>query len=472
MKHILKYMMLPLGIILLFSACNKEDSVVASDEPTTDEITSKQTIQLNVVADMALPSEIPSSEARLSRIELDINDAKFRPSVIFNKSSLKAKLYLRKKGSKNPNDIFSVTIDYGEWTSTTFSNRNVILKRTREFGSLLIKDVPVGKKAPQIGEQWEAAVILGDGDNEDSKVKSKIDLNDSENAPFKEDGVWIVKPRTLAYSTADKAQYKESLDNSVDDAIEADMEDDDLGHGWSGSGTTPSPSPSTPRWEHSKHMLDIPYTADWTDVSIGADRVINVKLHAKPAGALFHYSLQVFDTNGTTPLVSDLPPGTGAPSHGLGTSRVNVDALETSIGTWGGALYYNQDGNTVHWKHGKKIAWGNSPNEIPYMDEVGGASAHRLYVGEVKAWVQLLYFLMPPFENGTITGAQTNKLPTFSMRAKERISTSEGPYIIGEALYKLRKGSSGAWEDEYVSQLSRLTKGGIHHVHLQAKKNY
>ena len=470
MKHILKYMMLPLGIILLFSACNKEDSVVASDEPTTDEITSKQTIQLNVVADMALPSEIPSSEARLSRIELDINDAKFRPSVIFNKSSLKAKLYLRKKGSKNPNDIFSVTIDYGEWTSTTFSNRNVILKRTREFGSLLIKDVPVGKKAPQIGEQWEAAVILGDGDNEDSKVKSKIDLNDSENAPFKEDGVWIVKPRTLAYSTADKAQYKESLDNSVDDAIEADMEDDDLGHGWSGSGTTPSPS--TPRWEHSKHMLDIPYTADWTDVSIGADRVINVKLHAKPAGALFHYSLQVFDTNGTTPLVSDLPPGTGAPSHGLGTSRVNVDALETSIGTWGGALYYNQDGNTVHWKHGKKIAWGNSPNEIPYMDEVGGASAHRLYVGEVKAWVQLLYFLMPPFENGTITGAQTNKLPTFSMRAKERISTSEGPYIIGEALYKLRKGSSGAWEDEYVSQLSRLTKGGIHHVHLQAKKNY
>lgn len=470
MKHILKYMMLPLGIILLFSACNKEDSVVASDEPITDEIASKQTIQLNVVADMTLPSEMSSSEARLSRIELDINDAKFRPSVIFNKSSLKAKLYLRKKGSKNPNDIFSVTIEYSDWTRKTINARSVFLEGTTKSGGRITKDIPTGKNAPHFGEQWEAAVIFGDGDNEDSKVKSRIDLNDSENAPFKEDGVWIVKPRTLAYSTADKAQYKESLDNSVDDAIEADMEDDDLGQGLSGSGTTPSPS--TPRWEHSKHMLDIPYTADWTDISIDEDGVIWVKLHAKPAGALFHYSLQVFDTNGTTPLVSDLPPGTGAPSHGLGTLRVHVDALETSIGTWGGVLYYNQDGNTVHWKHGKKIAWGNSPNEIPYMDEVGGASAHRLYVGEVKAWVQLLYFLMPPFENGTITGAQTNKLPTFSMRAKERISTSEGPYIAGEALYKLRKGSSGAWEDEYVSQLSRLTKGGIHHVHLQAKKNY
>ena len=469
MKHILKYMMLPLGIILLFSACNKEDSVVASDEPITDEIASKQTIQLNVVADMALPREMPSSEARLSRIELNTDDSNFRPSVNFNKSSLKAKLYLRKKNSTNPKDIFSVTINYGDWTRKTVKAKSVFLEGTEKSGGRITKDIPTGKNAPRFGEQWEAAVILGDGDNDDAYVKSKIDLSDSENAPFKEDGVWIVKPRTLAYSTANKQEYKDGLDNSVDNAIDADMEDDDLFGGLSGSGTTPSTS--TSRWENSKHMLDIPYTADWTDASIDENGVIFVQLHAKPAGALFHYSLQVFDTNGTTPLVSDLPPGPGAPSHGLGTLRVHVDALETSIGTWGGVLYYNQDGNTVHWKHGKKIAWGNSPNEVPYMHEVGGAGAHRLYVGEVKAWVQLLYFLMPPFDNGAIAGTST-KLPTFSMREKERISTSDGPYTTGKALYKLRKGSSGAWEDEYVSQLSRLTKGGIHHVHLQAKKNY
>lgn len=470
MKHILKYMMLPLSIILLFSACNKEDSVVASDEPITDEIASKQTMQLNVVADMALPREMPSSEARLSRIELNTDDSNFRPSVNFNKSSLKAKLYLRKKGSTNPKDIFSVTIDYGDWTRKTVKAKSVLLEGTVKSGGRITKDIPTGKNAPRFGEQWEAAVILGDGDNDDAYVKSKIDLSDSENAPFKEDGVWIVKPRTLAYSTANKQEYKDGLDNSVDNAADADVEDDDFGGGLSGSVITPSTSP--PRWENSKHMLDIPYTADWTDASIDENGVIFVQLHAKPAGALFHYSLQVFDTNGTTPLVSDLPPGTGAPSHGLGTMVFPIDGLETSIGTWGGALYYDQRGTTVHWEHGKKIAWGNSPNEIPYMDDGGGGNAHRLYVGEVEAWVQLLYFLMPPFDNGAITGAQTNKLPTFSMREKEWTSTSEWTYTTGEALYKLRKGSSGTWEDEYVSQLSRLTKGGIHHVHLQAKKNY
>ena len=209
MKHILKYMMLPLSIILLFSACNKEDSVVASDEPITDEIASKQTMQLNVVADMALPREMPSSEARLSRIELNTDDSNFRPSVNFNKSSLKAKLYLRKKGSTNPKDIFSVTIDYSDWTRKTVKAKSVLLEGTVKSGGRITKDIPTGKNAPRFGEQWEAAVILGDGDNDDAYVKSKIDLSDSENAPFKEDGVWIVKPRTLAYSTANKQEYKE-----------------------------------------------------------------------------------------------------------------------------------------------------------------------------------------------------------------------------------------------------------------------
>ena len=177
MKHILNYLMLSLSFIL-FSSCNKEDSAVQLNESKTEELASNRTIQLNVVADMTLPSDTRMSEARSSRIELNTDDAKFRPSVNFNKSSLKAKLYLRKKGSTNPNDIFSVAIDYGDWTRKTVKAKSVLLEGTEKSGGRITKSIPTGKSAPHFGEQWQAAVILGDGDNDDSYVKSKIDLND------------------------------------------------------------------------------------------------------------------------------------------------------------------------------------------------------------------------------------------------------------------------------------------------------
>ena len=477
MKHILNYLMLSLSLILFSTSCNKEDVAVQLGESKTEELASKQTIQLNIVAGMTLPSDtrfsaMHMSEARSSRIELTTDDANFRPSVNFNKSSLKAKLYLRKKGSTNPNDIFSVTINYSDWTRKTVKAKSILLEGTEKSGGRITKSIPTGKNAPRFGEQWQVAVILGDGDNDDAYVKSKIDLNDSENAPFKEDGVWVVKPRTLVYSTANKEKYQEKLGGSVDNPLDADVEDDEeLDSGGFETTTTASSGDDTSRWSNSKHMLDVIYTADWTDASIDENGVIFVQLHAKPAGALFHYSLTVFDEDGATPLASDVPTGAGAPSHGLGAQVFPIDGLETSIGTWGGALYYNQEGNTVHWKHGKRIAWGNSPNEIPYMDDGGGGNAHRLYVGEVKAWTQLIYFLMPPFDNGAIAGTST-KLPTFSMKYKEWTSFGDWTYTTKEPLYKLRKGTSGAWLDEYVSPLSRLQKGRIHHVHLQAKKNY
>lgn len=464
MKHILNYLMLSLSFIL-FSSCNKEDSAVQLNESKTEELAFNRTIQLNVVADMTLPSDTRMSEARSSRIELNTDDANFRPSVNFNKSSLKAKLYLRKKGSTNPKDIFSVTINYEDWKRKTFKAKSVLLEGTEKSGGRITKSIPTGKSAPHFGEQWQAAVILGDGDNDDPYVKSKIDLNDGENAPFKKDGVWVVKPRTLAYSTATTQEYKDGLEgkstNSEPEASEDGFEYDYID----------SPADNTPTWADSKHQIDVLYTADWKDVSIDANGVIFVQLHAKPAGALFHYSLQVFDKDGITPLVADVTSGSSLPGHSEGTQVFPIDGLETSIGTWGGALYYNQEGNTVHWKHGKKIAWGNSPNEIPYMDDGGGGNAHRLYVGEVKAWTQLIYFLMPPFDNGTIAGS-SEKQPTFSMRYKEWTSFDDWTYTTKEPLYKLRKGTSGAWLDDYVSGLTQLQKGHIHHVHLQAKKDF
>lgn len=98
MKHILNYLMLSLSLILFSTSCNKEDVAVQLGESKTEELASKQTIQLNIVAGMTLPSDtrfsaMHMSEARSSRIELTTDDANFRPSVNFNKSSLKAKLY-------------------------------------------------------------------------------------------------------------------------------------------------------------------------------------------------------------------------------------------------------------------------------------------------------------------------------------------------------------------------------------------
>ena len=107
------------------------------------------------------------------------------------------------------------------------------------------------------------------------------------------------------------------------------------------------------------------------------------------------------------------------------------------------------------------------------MYDGGGSNAHRLYVGEVKAWTQLIYFLMPPFDNGAIAGSSV-KQPTFSMREKAWTSSAaaDWTYTTQDVMYQLRKGASGAWLDEYVSGLTQLQKGHIHHVHLQAKKNY
>ena len=78
---------------------------------------------------------------------------------------------------------------------------------------------------------------------------------------------------------------------------------------------------------------------------------------------------------------------------------------------------------------------------------------------------------MPPFDNGAIAGSSV-KQPTFSMRYKELTSFDDWTYTTKEPLYKLRKGTSGAWLDDYVSGLTQLQKGRIHHVHLQAKKDF
>lgn len=426
MKSLFHSFLLPLVAGFLLFSCTQE---TPKSEMSTSVPPSKagRMIQLQIESGVTLPEVEYPTKPRLSRVDLDISHSKYRPSVNFSKTALQTRLYLRKKGSTRPEDIFCVIIRPQDWTKKTVENRKLILQGLSTGDKPFAKDVPAGKSTPQPGEQWEAAAILGSGDK-----------------PKSIDKVFLTKPRSLIFSTSTPQAYEQS--NKARqlnwDTSEGEEEED-------ANEYIPDPT------------MDILYTADWTDVSIDAQGIVGIKLSAKPAGAILHYDLKVLDPT-DVPDKSKVKP---FPSHMEGTiSPPPLDMLSTSIGTWYGVLYYDQRGTAVHWEHGEALDWGNTPNDFLY-----DGTSPRLDHDKVKQWTQCLYFAMPPHDDGLMPGA-TNQPATFSLMAKEWAVSSRA-YRDVEAFYLLRKrGSSGAWSERYVSGLAQLKKGAIHYVALEAKR--
>lgn len=259
-KHLAKALAWSLTAAFVFTACQSEE--VTAPEQKVSKRVSKQrpsaTIQLSISSDIILPKGLINSISRSTSFMLE--DGKYghlRPRIDFTLSSYKTKLYLRKKGSTDPKEIFSVTIEDGDWQVRDVQGNKIHLSAGMNAHPRLDKAIPelevdeygeevnrVGfhpyapashypKAIPQLGEEWEAAAIICSGDlKEDPYNPGQVDTDtpfpsavctpvrmlhsiitaalgtgyihsdfdpSDPNLPFRQDGVWLVYPRGISY---------------------------------------------------------------------------------------------------------------------------------------------------------------------------------------------------------------------------------------------------------------------------------
>ena len=508
-KRIVLAMALPLATACIFTACSHED--LSPKEKSTHseatEKTSEKEIAFSITADISLPAEQKASSAREVYLYLDLDDEKHRPHIDFSyrNSNYQTKLYLRKKGSTNPKEIFSVTIENKDWVNKDPSEGKI--KLSREEGNLLHKELPTNypfapadhfpKVEPKKGEQWEAAAIICVGDKPATyktdpkslaagylsrwpamEVASRVSAQpgtgkyynetsfsgDKYKDAFRQDGIWLVYPRVASFSYKDKAAYNAN-------------------RGLRGTNF------------YSK--MDIPFCADWTPVHMnekGGKLVLGISLKAKSPGSILHYELN--SSTGSARALNSTHRQTfrgsgGGAGGGSYDPTELVDNLETNAGTHYGALWYDQKGTTVHWQRGE---WLDSytarnidgteetytyhrsmHNRLPiegdgYRKGVKrpGVSQRSLDKGET---IHVLYFLMPPYEGETVATPTTKFWLSQRKWADGESQEEYHNYVeLSSPAYQLRKGASGTFSKEYINTTTRLKPNAIHHVSLQWTK--
>lgn len=209
-KHLAKALAWSLTAAFVFTACQSEE--VTAHEQKASKRVSKQrpsaTIQLSISSDIILPKGLINSISRSTSFMLENGDkGHLRPRIDFTLSSYKTKLYLRKKGSTDPKEIFSVTIEDGDWQVRDVQGNKIHLSAGMNAHPRLDKAIPeldvyedtdgevyenssgVGfhpyapashypKAIPQLGEEWEAAAIICSGDlKEDPYNPGQVDTD-------------------------------------------------------------------------------------------------------------------------------------------------------------------------------------------------------------------------------------------------------------------------------------------------------
>ncbi|WP_455519350.1 hypothetical protein [Porphyromonas sp.] len=278
-KHIAKTVIWSLVATFVFAACQHED-LSTPQQSTLDQTPKKssgRTIQLSISNDVNLPAGLLKSIGRNVRFVLrDGEKNHLRPRIEFSLSSYQTKLYLRKKGSTDPKDIFSVTIEDGDWQVRDIQGNKIRLGAGTNGNQLLEKEVPGGdpimpsdyypKNLPQaqkddagdvirdgngkiVWEEWEAAAIVCEGDRPSvgksangkywiftSTVPAVPDpvgmavnsalyytgntdnrdaIDDSQGFAntFRQDGVWMIYPRGITYRYNTFAEYVSNEEN-------------------------------------------------------------------------------------------------------------------------------------------------------------------------------------------------------------------------------------------------------------------
>lgn len=523
LKHIIKYMAVPVVAAFALVGCSHEDFTTApksSAEQTEKTTTKKRTIKMRLSSDIELPK---GTDGRGIEFSLDPTSDRYRPRINWDaiKDKIQTRLYFRKMKqnadgkmvpSTNRQDIFSVVIKPEKWTMKDGSNGHLKLgiKQLMEIEVPSVPDENVHpflpdsefpktspEASPGTNGEWQVAAILSvdlNGDYskgeegkfgydlaqsggyfpeqyildklgteaayyENSKEFDDPDLQDAK--PFKYDGYWMLYPKTMYF-------------------------DHD----------TPNPAKA--------QTMEIPFCADWKDVKIDENGIVGVQLQAKSPGMILHYELIPDDVD-AKPDPTSISSARGlnlasrrakqsfrSPSASIGIedftelSQDALDNLKSTACTFYGALWYDQEGNTVHWSRGQLDLTEYEDNALNYkyfMKEntlsvyVRGASISTEDL-DANKHCHMLYFVMPPYEGTSApAGAKTTFWLQPRVQSKQKSEynsdadfTADQPsdYKYLDLPYKLKK-KNGTFQNQYVST-TPLSPGKIHWVRLQYKK--
>lgn len=531
LKHIIKYMAVPVVAAFALVGCKHEDLTTApkSSAEQTETTTKKHTIKLRLSADIELPK---GTGERGVEFTLDPKSDRYRPRINWDaiKDKIRTRLYFRKmvKGSDGKmipstdrHDIFSVVIEPNKWTVKTVSNGHLKLSTeivdpksakqrvmeievpdgtnidathpflpSSEFPKNTPHEADPGTIVPESNGEWQVAAILSvslNGDlgreNNDGSLQLEAtggyfpqqyilkklgtsgayEEHDTEFAntdpdvlPFKYDGYWMLYPKTM-YFTHD----------------------------------TPT----------EVQTMEIPFCSDWKNVEIDERGVVGIELQAKSPGMILHYELIPDDVDAQpdpTPIASarglslasrrakqEFRSPSGS-TFSLEMPEGALDNLKSTACTFYGALYYDQEGNKVHWRKG-------NIDLTEYENETGGTNTFMkentlsVFVRssivseeDLKGNVHchMLYFVMPPYDGNQ---APADATTTFWIQPREldnprsnydndKAFAEDQPsgYSYAKLSYQLKK-KGGTFENQYVSR-TKLSPGKIHWVRLQYKK--
>ena len=530
LKHIIKYMAVPVVAAFALVGCSHEDFTTApksSAEQTEKTTTKKRTIKIRLSADIELPK---GTGGRGVEFTLDPNSDRYRPLINWDaiKDKIHTRLYFRKMvknedgemvPSTDRHDIFSVVIKPEKWTVKEVENGHLKLSTeivdpkaakqrvmeievpdgtyidethpflpssTEEFPKNAPKPADPGTVVPETKGEWQVAAILSvdlNGDyskGEDGKfgydVKAlggyfpeelimqklgtegsyghhdiEFEATDDEVKPFKYDGYWMLYPKTMYFDH------------------------------------------DTPNPEEARDM-EIPFCADWQNVEVDERGVVGVELQAKSPGMILHYEL----TPDNVDAMPDPKPIASARGLSFASRRAKqsfrgktasaedliklspnaLDNLKSTACTFYGALWYDQDGNTVHWSRGQLdlTAYKSNPefDEDRFFMKKNTLSVYvRSYVSqkalEIGAHCHMLYFVMPPYDGKK---APADAKTTFWLQPKEQDTDDLGEqpsdYSYLKLSYQLKK-KGGTFQNQYVST-TKLSPGKIHWVRLQYKE--
>ena len=544
LKHIIKYMAVPVVAAFALVGCSHEDFTTApkSSAEQTETTTKKRTIKIRLSADIELPK---GTGGRGIGFNLDPSSDRYRPYIKWDeiKDKIQTRLYFRKMvknedgemvPSTDRHDIFSVVIKPDAWDikdvvdghlklSTDIVDPKAAKQRVMEIevpddtkidethpflpSSEFPKNTPPeadpGTVVPETKGEWQVAAILSVNLNGDlAKEKEgeigydlaqtggyfpqqlimqklgtegayanhdvEFEATDDEVKPFKYDGYWMLYPKTMYFNHNNPNPQKPA---NPDPEIEKDL----------------------------RQAMEIPFCADWKDVEVDERGVVGVELQAKSPGMILHYELIPDDVDAQpdpTPIASARGLSlasrrakqsfrSGGESELGGANPYAVDNLKSTACTFYGALYYDQDGNKVHWSRGEidlttyqtdsgEDRFFMKPNTLSVYVRDSNVSTYDL---EDNSHCHILYFVMPPYDGES---APANATTTFwlqlrNVETKDDYSSTEdflkeqpSDYTYGNLSYQLKK-KGGTFQNQYISR-TKLSPGKIHWVRLQYKK--
>lgn len=415
LKHIIKYMAVPVVAAFALVGCSHEDFTTAP-KPSAEQkeaTTKKRTIKIRLSADIELPKGSDGRAFEITGVgfNLDPTSERYRPRIKWEeiKDKIQTRLYFRKMvknddgemvPSTDRHDIFSVVIKPDAWDIKEVSNGHLKLSTDivdpksakqrvmeievpsapdldahpflpeSEFPKNTPPEAAPGMIVPETKGEWQVAAILsvslnGDFGNKEGELGYELT----------EDPGYF--PQKLIM---DKLGTEGAYDNhdiefeNTDDGVKPFRYD---GY-WmlypktmyfDHNNPNPQKLPAGSIGKDPRQAMEIPFCADWKDVEVDERGVVGIELTAKSPGMILHYELIPDDVDAMpdpTPIASARGLGLasrrakqGFRSGGAATaplmmlSRDALDNLKSTACTFYGALWYDQAGDKVHWSRGR-----------------------------------------------------------------------------------------------------------------------